>query len=161
AKYYPANYWYSLIQVPAKSEFPMKPTPAPPYKRIEDELATSSEQGVQNEETIGLRTGTMTSQEQWIDAMKQGCELCHQIGDLATRDVKHLAAYNFKNTGEAWASRVHFGRAGYRQMPQGIARFVDQQRVIKMFADWSDRIAAGEVPPAPPRPEGVERDLVI
>src|SRR6202166_4357961 len=32
AQYYPADYWYSLIKVPDKSEFPMKPTPAPPYK---------------------------------------------------------------------------------------------------------------------------------
>ena len=30
-----------------------------------------------------------------------------------------------------------------------------------MFADWTDRIAAGEVPPAPPRPQGVERNVVI
>ena len=31
----------------------------------------------------------------------------------------------------------------------------------KMFADWTDRIAAGEVPPAPPRPQGIERNVVI
>ena len=30
-----------------------------------------------------------------------------------------------------------------------------------MFADWTDRIAKGEVPPAPPRPQGVERNVVI
>jgi len=30
-----------------------------------------------------------------------------------------------------------------------------------MFADWTDRIAAGEVPIAPPRPRGVERNIVI
>jgi hypothetical protein len=30
-----------------------------------------------------------------------------------------------------------------------------------MFADWSDHIAAGELPPAPPRPSGVERNVVI
>ena len=30
-----------------------------------------------------------------------------------------------------------------------------------MFADWSDRIAKGEVPPAPPRPQGLERNIVI
>ena len=30
-----------------------------------------------------------------------------------------------------------------------------------MFADWTDRIAGGEVPPAPPRPQGVERNVVI
>ena len=30
-----------------------------------------------------------------------------------------------------------------------------------MFADWTDRIAAGEVPPAPPRPQGQERNVVV
>ena len=30
-----------------------------------------------------------------------------------------------------------------------------------MFADWTDRIAAGELPPAPPRPQGVERNVVV
>src|SRR5512144_3431304 len=34
-------------------------------------------------------------------------------------------------------------------------------RRLVMFADWTDRIAAGEVPEAPPRPEGVERTVVI
>ena len=31
----------------------------------------------------------------------------------------------------------------------------------RCFADWTDRIAAGEVPPAPPRPQGLERNVVI
>ena len=34
-------------------------------------------------------------------------------------------------------------------------------RVMAMFADWSDRIAKGELPPPPPRPQGVERNVVI
>jgi hypothetical protein len=32
---------------------------------------------------------------------------------------------------------------------------------LKSFSDWTDRIARGEVPQAPPRPEGVERNVVI
>jgi hypothetical protein len=35
------------------------------------------------------------------------------------------------------------------------------QRAISMFANWTDRIAAGEVPPVPPRPQGLERNIVI
>ena len=31
----------------------------------------------------------------------------------------------------------------------------------KAYADWTDRIAAGAYPEAPPRPAGVERNLVI
>jgi hypothetical protein len=34
-------------------------------------------------------------------------------------------------------------------------------RMVRMFADWTDRIAAGEVPPTPPRPQGIERNVVI
>jgi hypothetical protein len=30
-----------------------------------------------------------------------------------------------------------------------------------MFADWTDRVKAGEVPPAPPRPQGLERNVVV
>ena len=35
------------------------------------------------------------------------------------------------------------------------------RRGLEMFADWTDRIAKGEVPPAPPRPQGIERRIVI
>src|SRR5207302_9049177 len=44
------------------------------------------------------------------------------------------------------------------------ARFtqVGRQRALKMYADWSDRIAAGELPSAAPsRPQGKERNVVI
>ena len=36
-----------------------------------------------------------------------------------------------------------------------------RERALALFADWTDRIAAGEVPPAPPRPQGLERNVVI
>ena len=36
-----------------------------------------------------------------------------------------------------------------------------KDRALAMFADWTTRIAAGELPPAPPRPQGVERNVVI
>ena len=36
-----------------------------------------------------------------------------------------------------------------------------KERALAMFADWTNRIAAGELPPAPPRPQGVERNVVI
>jgi len=35
------------------------------------------------------------------------------------------------------------------------------ERALEMFANWTDRIAQGAVPPAPPRPEGIERNVVI
>jgi hypothetical protein len=34
-------------------------------------------------------------------------------------------------------------------------------RSLEIFADWTDRVAKGEVPPAPERPKGIERNLVV
>ena len=36
-----------------------------------------------------------------------------------------------------------------------------RQRGLAMYADWTDRIAAGELPEAPPRPQGMERNVVV
>jgi hypothetical protein len=179
AQYYPADYWYSLIKVPDKSEFPMKPTPAPasagaqtavdptgakpgivPAAQQQGGVRMSNQQGSPNEEISPLPRGNMANQEQWIDTMKQGCQLCHQLGDWATRDLTHLARYNFKSSEEAWATRIHFGQAG-NAMSGMLGRYVDQERAIKMFADWTDRITSGELPPSPERPQGVERNVVI
>ena len=39
---------------------------------------------------------------------------------------------------------------------------LDTARALKLFGDWSDRIAAGELPFAQPaRPQGIERNIVI
>ncbi len=46
------------------------------------------------------------------------------------------------------------------QMTSALNNF-GHDRGLAMFADWSSRIAAGEVPPAPPRPQGIERNVVI
>jgi hypothetical protein len=46
-------------------------------------------------------------------------------------------------------------------MARDIGR-LDTQRALTMFADWTDRIAAGELPFAKPqRPQGVERNVVV
>jgi hypothetical protein len=46
-------------------------------------------------------------------------------------------------------------------MASGLNSQLGRERALAMFSDWTDRIAAGEVPPAPPRPQGVERNVVI
>ena len=43
----------------------------------------------------------------------------------------------------------------------GALNQLGRERALALFADWTDRIAAGEVPPAPPRPQGIERNVVI
>ena len=59
----------------------------------------------------------------------------------------------------AWERRIQSAQAG-GNMINSLAQ-LGAERALPMFADWTDRIAAGELPPAPPRPQGVERNVVI
>ncbi len=136
AEYYPAIYWYSMLRVPDKSEFP------------------------------GTGPGgngmpvTLKSQAHWLDVVKtNGCYTCHQLGNKATRTIpKELG--EFKSSDEAWARRILSGQA-MTQMANGIHR-LDPARAYRLFAEWTDRIAAGELPRSkPPRPQGVERNVVV
>ena len=133
ARVYPANYWYSLIAPPAPGEFPGT---GPDGNGI---------------------AANLQNQGQWVDIQKQGCMLCHQLGNRIIRQIDNLE--QFDSTLAAWDHRVKMGQRG-SQMTNVMSRF-GRERGLQMFADWSDRVAAGAVPPAPPRPRGVERDVVI
>jgi hypothetical protein len=137
AEYYPANYWFSLLQLPPKSDFP-----------------GTGAQGNGIAETV-------RSQGEWVRNIvnTDGCVGCHQMGNKATRQIpKELGT--FESSVAAWDRRVRSGQAG-----AGMSnRFtqVGRQRALAMYADWSDRIAAGELPAATPsRPQGRERNVVI
>jgi hypothetical protein len=135
AEYFPAAYWYSLIQVPAKSEFP----------------GTGPEGN-------GI-SPNIRSQEAWIRMMKSGaCTTCHQLGTKGTREIP-AALGKFASSSAAWERRVKSGQAG-AAMDNAITQ-MGRKRVLAMFGDWTDRIAAGEVPPTPPRPQGLERNVVV
>src|SRR2546426_9798457 len=59
-----------------------------------------------------------------------------------------------------WARRIVSGQA-MTQMTNNIGR-LDARRALALFADWTDRIAAGELPASKPtRPEGNERSVVV
>ena len=133
AQYYPGNYWYSLIEPPPANDFP----------------GTGPEGNGINE--------ALKSQAAWVDVMKQGCQLCHQLGNTATRVVQHLD--DFDSSVAAWDYRVQTGQRGMSM--NGTMNRFGRQRALEMFADWTDRIAAGELPPRPPRPSGVERNVVV
>jgi hypothetical protein len=137
AEYYPAQYWHALLQVPPKSEFP----------------GTGPKgNGIAN---------TIRSQGEFIRNIinTDGCTGCHQMGNKATREIpKSLGA--FDNSVAAWDRRIQAGQAG-AAMSNRVTQ-VGRQRVLAMYADWTDRIAKGEVPAAaPPRPQGRERNVVI
>ncbi len=136
AEYYPAIYWYSMLKVPEKSEFP----------------GTGPDGN-------GM-PAALKSQAQWLDVVKtNGCYTCHQLGNKATRTIpKELG--EFKSSTEAWQRRIQSGQAMI-QMTTNIGR-LDAPRALKWFAEWTDRIAAGELPSSQPsRPQGVERNVVI
>ena len=136
AEYYPAVYWYSMLSVPDKSQFP-----------------GTGAQGNGMPENL-------KSQAQWLDIVKtNGCYGCHALGNKATRTIPKEFSH-FKTTTEAWERRIQSGQA-LTQMTTAIGR-LDTQRALKLFADWTDRIAAGELPAAMPlRPQGIERNVVI
>ena len=136
AEYYPAIYWYAMLKIPSSGEFP----------------GTGPEGN-------GLLKH-LKSQAQWLDVIKtDGCFTCHQLGNKATRTIpKELG--EFPSSAQAWARRIQSGQA-MTQMAAAIAR-IDSQRALALFADWTDRIAAGELPASQPaRPQGVERNVVI
>jgi hypothetical protein len=135
AEYYPAGYWFSLLKVPDKTEFPgTGPT------------------GNGIAPTIG-------SQAQWLRNLKSGgCWSCHQLGSKGTRELLPGLG-TFPSSAAAWERRLQSGQAG-TQMINGLGQ-LGRDRALALFADWTDRIAAGEVPPAPPRPQGLERNVVI
>src|SRR5262249_42958397 len=103
----------------------------------------------------------MRSQAQWINNVKTtSCTPCHQLGNKATRELPPSLG-TFNSTAAAWNQRLQSGIDGGGSMYAYTNRF-GRERVLGMFADWTDRIAKGEYPQeAPPRPQGVERNVVI
>ena len=64
------------------------------------------------------------------------------------------------NSVEAWRRRLQSGGA-MSLMARDIGR-LHTARALELFADWTDRIAAGELPFAKPeRPKGIERNVVL
>jgi hypothetical protein len=106
--------------------------------------------------------GKITMGRYLTEMKNRSCVGCHQMGQLATRtfpkDVPH--PITLANSQEAWLRRVQSGQSGERMFR---ALVKDLGGVpIRYLADWTDRIAKGELPHAkPPRPEGVERNIVV
>ena len=132
AAIYPANYWLSLMEPPKTSEFPGT--------------------GLNGN---GINPQLKTRHEYMYNL--KGCLRCHQVGNKFTRENPNAQEHD--STAEAWDDRVQMGQRG-AEMTSWMTRF-GRERGLQMFADWSDRIATGEVPPPPPRPTGAERNVVL
>ena len=135
AEYYPANYWYSLLEPPSEREF----TP-------------------EGRETSGIAPGISSYQEFLGRIRTTSCGQCHQMGNKVTREMpKNMGT--FDSTVAAWSRRVESGQAG--AFMSNLVTQLGRSRALEMWADWTDRVMAGELPPVPPRPSGLERNLVI
>ena len=92
----------------------------------------------------------------WIKNM--GCVGCHQMGNEATRTLPGMFA-DIESSHQAWARRIASGQAGNSMVR--IAADLLRGLPLEYLADWTDRIAAGELPAqVPERPSGVERNVV-
>lgn len=100
------------------------------------------------------------TQAEWLNLMKNnGCVGCHQLGQLATRTIPKSFG-EFANHEEAWLRRIQSGQAG-ESMVNIIAGQLNTVP-IKYFADWTSRVANGELPKnRPTRPQGEERNIVV
>ena len=136
AQYYPGMYWYSMIDIPKVSEFP-----------------GTGDQG------NGIPT-FMKQQYYWVDTVKNSCQSCHAFGPKGIREVPDL--FTKMGNGDstlAWAYRTQAGQ-GMANMALGLGR-LGPEKALSIFADWTDRIAKGELPfDKPVRPQGVERNAV-
>jgi streptogramin lyase len=128
---YPASYWLSLLKPPAESEF---------------ENRGRQEAGQSNSTARSAIPASYSSQAVWVGQFKLSCVLCHQLGSMTTRSrPPDLYDAGLRKGGSMSALADGLGR----------------ERLLRVLADWSERIAAGQVPEPPPRPQGVERNVVI
>ncbi|MBK8741925.1 MAG: hypothetical protein IPM02_21525 [Betaproteobacteria bacterium] len=101
-----------------------------------------------------------TTQIEWLKQMKNiGCIGCHQLGQEATRTIPAQFG-SFASGRDAWMRRIQSGQSGEMMIQQLAGNFGGVP--FDFLGDWTDRIAKGELPHAkPPRPQGVERNIVI
>src|SRR5262249_19550685 len=94
AQYYPAIYWYSMLQIPPAAEFGGA-------SRIPQER----------------------TQTDWLKQVKNiGCIGCHQLGQASTRTIP-AALGQFKSSEEAWMRRIQSGQSGEQMTTQLAGNF--------------------------------------
>jgi hypothetical protein len=155
AQYYPAENWLSLLKIPPKSAFPMNVPAPPPLPGVAEPPKLTH--GVSAPES-SPRASIIKTQADFLQYLKGGCGTCHSVGGKSTREIP-AGLGTFASSKDAWERFLSSGQIG-RQTMQNLNR-MGHDAGLAMFADWGDRIAAGELPPVPARPQGAERNLVI
>jgi hypothetical protein len=131
AQYYPAIYWYSMLEIPPASEF-------------------GGHTKIPKERT----------QIDWLKQVKNiGCIGCHQLGQAATRTIEP-ALGKFESSEQAWVRRIQSGQSGEQMTMQLAGNFGGApykyygdwtDRIAKGELPFAK----------PQRPQGVERNVVI
>src|SRR5882757_10628731 len=134
AQYYPAIYWFAMLEIPSANKF-----------------------GPNNENGIPDKI----KQTDWLNVMKNnGCVGCHQLGQLATRTIPKFHMDQGKTHEDAWVRRIQSGQAGENMITLAAGQLGGMP--FKYLGDWTERVAKGELPFAKPtRPQGVERNIVV
>jgi hypothetical protein len=131
AEYYPASYWVSLLNAPPKSAFPMT--------------------------VSGTHPIVIPTQAEWLYGVKN-CWGCHQLGNKPTREIP-ASLGKFQTSNQAWERFISSGQLGPHMIR--LLNVLGHDQGLALFSDWIDRIAQGELPPAPPRPQGIDRNVVV
>src|ERR1700676_2378601 len=86
AEYYPGVYWYSMLQIPDKSEFPG---------------TGASGNGIQP---------VMKTPHYWIDTIQNSCQSCHALASKGLRTIPKEWGH-FDNSIQPWTRRLQAGQA--------------------------------------------------
>jgi hypothetical protein len=115
---------------------------------------------IPGQDQFGARTDMPANIKQidYLNLMKNnGCVGCHQLGTLSTRTIPKVFGESSK---EAWMKRIQAGQAG--ELMVTIIAGQLNATPIPYLADWTDRVAKGELPTTKPtRPQGLERNVVV
>jgi hypothetical protein len=145
AEYYPADYWASLLSIPAKSAFPIS-------------LSRSSSMPTASKPEVSAPHPTVIqTQGEWLHRFK-GCWTCHQVGTKSTRELP-ASPDVLRTSIQAWEQALSSGQVGRATI--AALNPIGHDEGLALYADWGDRITKGELPPVPPRPQGKERNVVV
>jgi hypothetical protein len=95
---------------------------------------------------------------QYLASVKNlSCIGCHQIGQLATRTIP--TEFGSMSHHDAWVRRIQSGQAGAQMLGAAMNQLGGVPP--RYLAEWTERVANGELPHAQPqRPRGLERNVV-
>lgn len=131
AQYYPAIYWYSMLQIPGKEMFGGKSDIPAKVTQID-----------------------------WLRQMKNiGCVGCHALGQKSTRTIPKSLG-QFDSHEEAWMRRIASGQSGAMMVNQLAGRFASVPfKYLGEWTAKIDKGALPFA--RPERPQGVERNVVV